>query len=72
MELLAFGGASTLVWNPRHDAAVHGTCKLFGRRWNPDRRGGSGVGARKMVEARGYNVQEGYDNSETAPSSMNT
>jgi len=86
MELLAFGGAS-LVWNPRHRVFVddvYGNCKLFGeitvrRRWNPfgvsvvDKRGGSGVGARKIVEARGYNVQDGYVSaSETVPSSVNT
>lgn len=76
MELLAFGGAS-LVWNPRRRIsidAVRGNCKSFGeitvrRRWNPfgvsvvDKRGGNGVGVRKTVQARGDNVQDGYNSA---------
>lgn len=87
MELLAFGGGS-LVWNPRSRVSIdavhdhYGNCRVLtarGRR-NPlgvsvvdrRRRGGSAVGARKAVEARGYNVQDDYNSaSETAPSSMN-
>lgn len=83
MELLALRGAH-LVRDPRpvrdeppvysaHDH--HNGCNLFANRVSlvgRRRRGGSSRGSRKIFEARGYSVQDGYNSApETAHSSGN-